>query len=164
VARLEGISPITRLWRISNYADLSGEGSRGGSGRWHTEGRFIVYLAENPASAMLERIVHLTDRAPGGILPRVYQLLQISVPDDLATKPLSALAPSDWREHGEFTRGIGDAWLASLETPLARVPSAIVPHTWNYLLNPLHPDAAQLQIVEAIRERFDIRLFRFGAQ
>jgi RES domain-containing protein len=163
VARLEGIPPINMLWRISNYADLSGEGSRSASGRWHTEGRFIVYLAENPASAMLERIVHLTDRDPGGILPRAYQLLQISVPEDCATKPLSALAPSDWREHAEFTRAVGDAWLASLETPLARVPSAIVPHTWNYLLNPLHPDAGRVQIAEAIRERFDIRLFRFGA-
>jgi RES domain-containing protein len=164
VARPEGIPPISTLWRISNYADLSGEGSRGGSGRWHTEGSLVVYLAESPASAMLERIVHLTDRDEGGILPRFYQLLQISVPDDFAMKPLSALAPSDWREHAEFTRGLGDAWLASLETPMARVPSAIVPHTWNYLLNPLHPDAGKVQIAEAIRQRFDIRLFRFGAQ
>lgn len=154
---------MTTLWRISNYTDLSGEGSRSASGRWHSEGSLVVYLAENPASAMLERIVHLTDRDEGGILPRFYQLLQISVPDDLATKPLSALAASDWRERVEFTRAIGDAWLASLESPLARVPSAIVPHTWNYLLSPLHPDAAQVQIVEAIRERFDIRLFRFEA-
>jgi RES domain-containing protein len=164
VAGLEGIPPLSTLWRISNYADLSGEGSRGGSARWHTEGSLVVYLAESPASAMLERIVHLTDRDEGGILPRFYQLLQISVPEDCATKPLSALAPSDWREHAEFTRGIGDAWLASLETPLARVPSAIVPHTWNYLLNPLHPDAGKLQIAEVIRERFDNRLFGFAAQ
>ena len=111
---------------------------------------------------MLERIVHLTDPDEGGILPRSYQLLRISVPEDFATKPLSALAPSDWRERVEFTRAIGDAWLASLETPLARVPSAIVPHTWNYLLSPLHPDAAQVQIAEVIRERFDNRLFGFG--
>jgi RES domain-containing protein len=153
---------MTTLWRISNYTDLSGEGSRIASGRWHTEGSLVVYLAESPASAMLERIVHLTDRDPGGILPHVYQLLQISVPEDCATKPLSALAPGDWR--AEFTRGIGDAWIASLETPLARVPSAIVPHTWNYLLNPLHPDAGKVQIAEVIHERFDNRLFGLGAQ
>jgi RES domain-containing protein len=153
---------MTTLWRISNYIDLSGEGARGASGRWHTEGRLVVYLAENPASAMLERIVHLTDKDAGGILPRFYQLLRIQVPDDFQTKPLSALAPSDWREHAESTRAIGDAWLESLETALARVPSAIVPFTSNYLLNPLHPDAAQVQIAEAIRERFDNRLFGLG--
>ena len=62
----------------------------------------------------------------------------------------------------KFTRQIGDAWLASRETPLARVPSAIAPQTWNYLLNPEHPDAKQVQVAEVIKERFDNRLFRFG--
>ncbi len=51
-----------------------------------------------------------------------------------------------------------------METPFARVPSAIVPRTWNYLLNPLHPDAKRLEIAEVIRERFDNRLFRFGSR
>jgi RES domain-containing protein len=59
---------------------------------------------------------------------------------------------------------MGDAWLVSLETPLARVPSAIAPQTWNYLLNPEHPDAKQVQVAEVIKERFDNRLFRFGVR
>jgi RES domain-containing protein len=155
---------MTTLWRISNYLDLSGEGALGTSGRWHTEGRPVVYLAENPAGALLERIVHLMDRNESGVLPRFYQLLRISVSDEIAIKPLTILAPTDWRENIGFTRQIGDTWLASLETPLARVPSVIVPHTWNYLLNPEHPDAKQVQVVEVIQERFDNRLFRFGAR
>ena len=59
---------MTTLWRISNYLDLSGEGALGTSGRWHTEGRLVVYLADCPAGALLERIVHLMDRKEGGIL------------------------------------------------------------------------------------------------
>jgi RES domain-containing protein len=153
---------MTTLWRISNYVDLSGEGARLASGRWHTEGRLVVYLAENPAGAMLERIVHLMDLNQDGILPRFYQLLQIAVPEPLATKQLNAITPTDWKEHTEFTRALGDAWLASRETPLARVPSVIVPHTWNYLFNPEHPDAKKIEIAEVIKERFDGRLFRFG--
>jgi RES domain-containing protein len=155
---------MTTLWRISNYPDLSGEGALRTSGRWHTEGRPIVYLAENPAGAMLERIVHLTDRNEEGILPRFYQLLQISVPDELPLQTLNAIAPADWKERPEFTRAVGDAWLASCESPLARVPSAIVPRTWNYLLNPEHPDAKHIVVAEVIKERFDNRLFRFGAR
>ena len=129
-------------------------------------GRPVVYLTENPASAMLERIVHFidSDDEEDGNLPRFYQLLRVQVPDELATKQLNAIAPTDWREHPEFTRVIGDAWLASRETLLARVPSAIVPHTWNLLLNPEHPDAKQVVVAEVIRERFDNRLFRFGAR
>lgn len=157
---------MTVLWRISEYADLSGQGGRTGSARWHTMGRPVVYLTENPAGAMLERIVHMIDldRNEGGNLPRFYQLLRVQVPDDLAIKPLNAIAPTDWKENLQFTRTLGDAWLATRETPLARVPSAIVPHTWNYLLNPEHPDAKQVVVAEVIRERFDNRLFLFGAR
>ena len=155
---------MTILWRISKYIDLTGEGGRVGSARWHTRGKPVVYLAESPAGAMLERIVHLLDMNEDGDLPPTYNLMQVSVPDQLATKQLNTLAPSDWRERPEFTSAIGDAWLASLETPLARVPSTIVPHTWNYLLNPEHPDAKQMKIVEVIQERFDNRLFRFGTR
>ena len=63
-----------------------------------------------------------------------------------------------------MTRRIGDGWLASLETPIARVPSAIMPRTWNYLLNPEHPDAKQVRIAEVIKERLDNRLFRSGGR
>jgi RES domain-containing protein len=152
------------LWRISNFSDLSGKGARLASGRWHTEGRLVVYLAETPAGALLERIVHLTDSNEDGFLPRFYQLLRVSVPEEIAIKQLSVPFPTDWKEHPDFTRRIGDAWLASKETPLVRVPSVIAPQTWNYLLNPEHPDAKQVVVAEVIRERFDYRLFRFGAR
>jgi len=153
---------MTTLWRISNYLDLSGEGARSASARWHTEGRRVVYLAESPASALLERIVHLTDRDEGGDLPLSYQLLRISVPEDSAIKSLNGLRLANWREHTKFTRSLGDAWLSSLETPLAKVPSAIAPHTWNFLLNPEHPEAKGVLIAESSKEHFDNRLVRFG--
>ena len=153
---------MTSLWRISEFRDLTGEGGRSASARWHTRGRPVVYLAETPAGAMLERIVHLLDRDEGGILPRTCQLLRISVPDEAAIKPLSTLARVDWMEHPESTRPIGDAWLASMETPLARVPSVIVPYTWNYLLNPVHPASRHVEIADAIVEHFDNRLFGVG--
>ena len=154
---------MTALWRISSYVDLSGEGGLGASGRWHTEARLIVYLADCPAGALLERIVHMTDMVEDAILPRYYQLLRVSIPDDLAIKQLNTLAPTDWKERPEFTRAMGDAWLTSLETSLARVPSVLAPQTWNYLLNPEHPDAKKIEIAEVIREQFDNRLFRFGS-
>jgi RES domain-containing protein len=155
---------MTNLWRISNYLDLSGEGALGTSGRWHTEGRLVVYLADCPAGALLERIVHLMDRNQDGILPQFYQLLKVAVPDEHVIKQLNTIAPVDWKERPEFTRNLGDAWLASMETPLARVPSVIAPQTWNYILNPEHPDAKQVVVAEVIKERFDNRLFRFGAR
>jgi RES domain-containing protein len=113
-------------------------------------------------SSLVESLVHLevdSDEAPDS-----YTLLKISVPDDLAVQPLDPPAESEWKQDLELTRSIGDTWLASLETPLARVPSVIAPQTWNYLLNPEHTDAKKVQVAEVIKERFDSRLFRFGTR
>ncbi len=150
------------VWRISNYADLNGEGGRKCSARWHTAGSRIVYLAESPTSALVEALVHL--EVDGEDAPEFYSLLKISVPEELAIQPLAPPAGAEWRQNLELSRSIGDAWLASLETALAKVPSAIAPQTWNYLLNPVHPDAEQVKVAEVIREQFDNRLFRFGAR
>jgi RES domain-containing protein len=152
------------LWRISNYSDLSGKASRGASSRWHSPGRTIVYLAESAAGALLEHVAHFMDTDAGGALPRVYQLLQVSVSDECRMQSLNKLTQSDWQEHPEVTRAIGDAWLAAGDTPLARVPSAILPQTWNYLLNPDHPDAHQVQVAEVIKERIDSGLFRLSGR
>lgn len=151
---------MSTFWRISNYPDLSGEGGRVSSARWHTRGNPVVYLADNPAGAMLERMVHLQEG--NGRLPEFYDLLEIVAPETLLMKDLLPLADAGWKENLSLTRRLGDAWLASLETSLARVPSAIVPRTWNVLLNPAHADAKQVRIESVVRERFDNRLFRFG--
>ncbi len=150
------------LWRVSNYIDLSGEGGRKASARWHTAGSRVVYLADSPIGALVESLVHLdVDRED---TPDFYTLLKISVPEGRAIQLLDPPVGTEWKQDLDLTRSIGDAWLASLESPLARVPSAIAPHTWNYLLNPEHPDSAQVQVAEVISERFDNRLFRFGTR
>jgi len=150
------------LWRISDYIDLSGEGGRKAGARWHTAGSRIVYLAESPMAALVETLVHLEVESEE--TPDFYTLLKIAVPSDLSILPLDPPSGSDWKRDLELTRRIGDAWLASLETPLARVPSVLAPQTWNYLLNPEHPEAKQVQVAEVIREQFDNRLFRFGSR
>jgi RES domain-containing protein len=99
---------------------------------------------------------------PDGLLPRTYQLLRVRIGATCKIKTLDPPIGISWKIDELSTRIIGSSWLRSLETPLARVPSVLAPYTWNYLLNPEHPDAAQIQIVEVIKERFDNRLFRFG--
>jgi RES domain-containing protein len=149
-------------WRVSNYIDLSGEGGRKASARWHTAGSRVVYLADSPISALVESLVHLDVDSED--TPDFYTLLKISAPDGLAVQSLDPPVGSEWKQDIELTRSIGDAWLASLQTPLARIPSVIAPQSWNYLLNPEHPDAIQVVVAEVIRERFDNRLFRFGTR
>jgi RES domain-containing protein len=150
------------LWRISDHADLSGLGGFKWSGRWHTRGRRVVYLADSPTGALLERLVHL-DVDPENT-PESYTRIKVSVPDDLAIAVLEPPIGKDWRLDKELTQSMGDAWLASGNTSLLRVPSAISTEAWNYLLNPLHPDAGRVQIVSVTQEQYDPRIFRFVAR
>ena len=148
-----------RLWRISKFADLSGEGGLIASARWHSRGRRIVYLVDHPASALLEAIVHLEIEIDD--LPDNYKLLAIEAPDDIAMAAveLSELQ-SDWRRNTRLTRSRGDDWLSRGEATLLRVPSAIVAPAFNFLLNPVHPDRAKINLIDVTRIAFDPRLFR----
>ncbi|HEY1901633.1 MAG TPA: RES family NAD+ phosphorylase [Terracidiphilus sp.] len=150
------------LFRISNHITLDGNGGKKAGGRWHSMGNRIVYLSDSPMAAIVETLVHLD--IDGEDTPDFYTLLKVSVPDSVAVQSLDPPAGTEWKQNLKLTRSIGDAWLASVKTSLARVPSAIAPHTWNYLLNPDHPDAKQVQIAEVIKERFDNRFFRLGTR
>ncbi len=146
-----------RLWRISNHADLSGDGGLRASGRWYSKGNRVVYLADHPASALLEVLVHLEIDVED--FPTHYQLLGVDVPDDIAVTRLDeANLPDDWRDQPALTRAQGDYWLRGGVTALLQVPSAIVPAARNILLNPGHPDAKPVSVVSAARVPFDRRL------
>ena len=148
------------LWRISNHLDLSGKGALIAPARWHSGVLPVVYLAETPAGALLEHLVHLVSRH--GKLPQTFSLLKISIPENFVVHELSPLETQNWTDSSEITQRMGDDWLRSLETPLARVPSVIIRDTWNILLNPLHAETAEIRIVSATQDAYDLRLFRSG--
>jgi RES domain-containing protein len=141
------------LWRISRHRDLRGIGGLKAAGRWHYAGHPIVYLAETPASALLEVCVHTS----ANDVPPEFTLLKIVGPDlDVPSIGVDTLS-EDWRTDLEITRDLGTSWLEKNETVVLRVPSAIVPETINSLFNPVHPDAREFRIVEAIAYPFDPR-------
>jgi RES domain-containing protein len=129
------------------------------SGRWHTRGRRVVYCAQNPAAALLETLVHFEIDIQG--LPTRYRLLKIEAPDDvhLERVPLQSL-PADWPARTEVTRAVGDEWLTSGASALLSVPSAIVPETWNVLLNPGHHAAPRVVVVGIGEHAIDPRLLK----
>jgi RES domain-containing protein len=148
-----------RLWRISDFVDLSGQGGLLGSARWHSRGQRVVYLADHPASALLEVLVRL--EVDSAELPDVIQLLAVDVPDGIASETVQqAELPTGWKQDFSVTRAAGDRWLIEGRTALLHVPSAIVPTSFNCLLNPAHRDASAIKIEEIIRAPFDARLLK----
>lgn len=142
------------LWRISRHRDLSGIGGLRAAGRWHYAGHPIVYLAETPASALLEVCVHTS----ANDVPPEFTLLKIEGPDIEVPSINANSLYEDWRTRLELTRDLGANWLEKNESVLLRVPSAIVPETMNCLFNPAHRQAAEFRVVETIAYPFDARL------
>lgn len=148
------------LWRISNYADLKGIGGLRAAGRWHFAGQPVVYLAEHPAAAILEILVHLEIGSPAG-LPDTYQLLRVEVADDVTIAEMADDGiPANWQDDMAWSQGAGTEWLSAGGSALLKVPSAVVPYAHNYLMNPEHEGAGQLTISMAIQVRHDPRILK----
>jgi RES domain-containing protein len=96
-------------------------------------------------------------------LPTTYQLLGIDVPDDLAIETLSVsdleAVSQGWADDPTATRGLLRPWFDQARTAVVSVPSAIVPFTHNYVINPRHNDAARIRVSHVARYPHDLRLF-----
>jgi RES domain-containing protein len=142
-----------RIWRISKFADLSGRGGLIGSGRWHARGTLIVYCADHPSTSLLEILVHATRET----VPDFYQLIEIDVPDTLSIGELNL--EDGWQTDVSRSRTAGSQTMQANRFAVIRVPSVVMPKASNYLINPLHPDAGKISIVETTEYPFNSRLF-----
>ena len=136
---------------------MSGEGGLRGSARWHTKGRPIIYTATSQALATLEIAVNLKNP---GIIP-AYRILEVDVPDDLIVEIEASILPGGWdRKDSEplLARSIGDRWLATQVSTGLRVPSSVIPHEYNVLLNPSHPGFSQVTYSAPLDFPFDPRI------
>ena len=130
-------------WRLTKarYAStaLSGLGSTLRAGRWHARGRPVVYAASSAALALVETLVHVERAA---LLHDAYVAVPLRIPLALVEHLDRAHLPPDWQAwpHPASTQAIGTAWVDARRSVALVVPSAVVPHEANVLLNPLHPE------------------------
>jgi RES domain-containing protein len=153
------------VWRIGtdtpDYTadDMKGEGAKRTGGRWNRAGAPVVYTATNIALACLETVVHWN----AGDLPLNRYLVRIDVPDEVWTKSIAINkedGPIGWDAvpTGKVSLDVGDKWLSGKKSALLLVPSVIVPEEMNALINPLHPDAAQITATKVRRWLYDARI------
>lgn len=141
-----------KLWRLSKFLELNGEGGRLFAGRWNRGGQAIVYTAESSALAILEVLVQYQR----GSIPVPVEVIEIVAPDDLLIFDYGEPMPP--RDQA-ISQGWGEDWLRQGASALARVPSALAPASYNLLINPAHPDAPQIQVARHWRHSWDARLF-----
>ena len=80
------------------------------SARWHTRGVEILYCAPNPATALLEVLVHAEVADPAAL--GRHRFLKIEIPDDISRQQVDeAQLPADWsREFGSLAPGAIAGW------------------------------------------------------
>jgi RES domain-containing protein len=127
------------------------------SGRWHTKGHPVIYCTLNPATALLETLVHMEIDSEDR--PERFQVLRVEGPDSLSIERVEAdsLSPN-WADDLSATQAIGDRWLTEARSLLLQIPSVLVPETWNVLVNPQHVEANLLKITAMYEHAFDARL------
>ncbi len=138
---------------------LSGKGASISGARWNSIGTEIIYTSANRSLAIAEVIVHLSLAT----MPAGYMMMTIKVPDttsllEIHTKDL----PADWNQWPllEETQAIGDQFIMDSNSCLLKVPSAVAPGDFNYLINPFHHEFPGIKIVEYEKFPFDKRLFK----
>lgn len=136
---------------------FSGEGAYEFGGRWNSPGYRLVYASETLALACLEMLVHL-DRSS---LLRSYVFIEVSFSGSLVSEIEDVTElPPDWRSSlGSIElQTIGDNWIANGERGILKVPSAVIPRSYNYLINPEHEKFEDIALADPEPVGFDPRL------
>jgi len=152
---------VYRMGKKAFHRDLSGKGAELYGGRWNNKGTALLYTSESRALAFAEISIHL----PLGIVPKDYFLVSILIPDTATILELTEKdLPADWRSnpHSDSTQSLGDSFVTARSHLALKVPSAIVPGDYNFLVNPFHPLSTELQITEAVPFEFDSRFASRG--
>lgn len=146
--------------RGADHGPFSGYGSVLHAGRWHPKGTPVVYAAGSAALALLETLVQVerTD-----LLRFDYVAIPVTIPDaldDLVEVLGASDLPLDWQAWPcpASTQRLGAAWFEARRAVALVVPSAVVPHERNVLLNPTHARFEELEIGEAQPFPIDPRL------
>lgn len=134
---------------------LAGIGAARSGGRWNSPGNAIVYAAASRSLAILEMLVHVGREN----VPKDRRMLRLEVPDE-AIGELRPL-PVGWNAlpYSPRVKAAGDRWLRKGAELATWVPSAIVPHERNLLINPAHADMQRVRILADEDLVVDARLF-----
>jgi len=158
-------NPVPTLYRIvhERYRDdpFSGKGGLRNKSRWASKGQLVSYAADHLATATLEKLAGV--KRADLMTEMVYAKAEIE-PEHEAVLSEDQL-PTGWDAlpAPEATRTVGDAWLETGGHVLLRVPSVVLPESYNYVVNAAHLDVSALRVLTVAPLLLDNRvLARMG--
>lgn len=137
---------VFSVGRTKFSKDLSGEGARLHGGRWNHGLCPCIYTSESRALAVLEYTVnvHIED------IPRSLSVTTFEIRDAHIQAFSIADLPGNWTESPApaSTKDFGTNLLQAATAPVLKIPSAVIPREFNYILNPKHGDAKYFKILD----------------
>jgi RES domain-containing protein len=150
-----------RVWRIASvtYSAFDGEGARRHGSRWTPRGSPAVFASATLSLAALERFVHIDP----DLEPEALVAIAVDVGADVAIESVrTSDLPDDWRTYPAppALALIGERWLRERRTAVLSVPSVVIPHERNFILNPRHTEFPNLTVGPAGAFSFDPRMWK----
>lgn len=152
------------VWRLTHerYAEtaFSGVGARRHGGRFNSPGTPVVYTAESLALALLETLTGLERYHQ----LRSYVFFRARFSEEKVSVVSASDLPDGWDQHPPSSppQRIGDQWVSRGASVALRVPSVVVPYSYNYMLNPSHPLFEEVEIGSGESLPVDRRLIPDG--
>jgi len=146
---------VFRIARTKHAHDLTGEGARLNGGRWNHKLTPCIYAPESRALTLLEYSVNVSiDDIPGSM-----SITTIEIPDNILQPVVNAL-PRNWRDSPapSTAKDFGTGLLTAATHPVIKLPSAIIPEEFNYILNPLHKDSKAFKIIAVSDFVYEMRI------
>jgi len=127
------------VFRISRARYAHGLEASGSANRWNHRGQFVIYVGSSRSLSTLELVVHRGSIAPSDD----YKVMVISIADEdyLYHQIQSTALPEQWRSFAAYSdlQEMGARWYKDQTSLVLKVPSAVIPHEFNYLINAEHP-------------------------
>ena len=146
------------IYKISKHKYSGQLTASGHAGRWNYKGQEVIYTASSRALASLEVMVHLSGIR---LSSDVFKITVIHVPADVHINhvPVEDIQPG-WGGLSSYsmTQPLGSSWIRSRESCVLRVPSSIIQHEFNFLINPNHEEIGKLVVVDVEDFLYDPRL------
>jgi RES domain-containing protein len=127
------------------------------AGRWNGSGRKVIYCAESIALAFLENMI----RRQGVGFNDDFKIMILEIPDNLKIQTITIDDLSTgWRDFTDYSKcqPLGNAWYDEGTLPILKIPSAVLPEAFNYVINSLHPDFKKIKLVKVTDLIPDVRI------
>jgi len=158
-----GRNPM-KLYRITKQKYLNDLSGLGGSyregGRWNRPGEPVLYFGLSASVVMLEMGNYIENprHVPKSMMLGIYEVETSAI----STMTLSEL-PVEWDQfpYPSCTQSLGSTFLTQNRRLILQVPSCATGGLDDItVVNPLHPDARNIQLVEIITQIYNPSLFR----